>query len=262
MTSAVETHTEQTVELAELKLRLMQDGEGSPLVLLHHSTGSPGWVPFYEELAKHFAVTVPDMPGYGQSERPQWAREPRDLAILTLQLLDKLGLEGVTLVGTGFGGFVAAEMATMCRDRIARIVLIGAAGIQPDEGEIYDQMLVDHQDYIKAGFKDESRFAKVFGSDAAPGFKELWDFSREMTARLSWKPYMFNRRLPHLLREVETPALLIWGKDDIIVPPVCGQQYERALPNARLEVLDDTAHLAEYEHPERVAEMIAGYAKA
>ena len=53
------------------------------------------------------------MPGYGQSARPEWAREPRDLAILLLQALCRLGLSRVALVGLGFEEFVAAEMATM-----------------------------------------------------------------------------------------------------------------------------------------------------
>jgi pimeloyl-ACP methyl ester carboxylesterase len=258
--TTVESHTEQTVQVAGLAVRLLQGGEGSPLVVLHHSTGNPGWVPFYDELAKRFAVTVPDLPGYGQSERPEWAREPRDIAILSLQLIEQLGLEDVTLVGLGLGGFIAAEMATMCPGRLKGLVLIGAAGIQPDEGEIYDQMMVDYQDYIKAGFRNDEGFTAVFGQEAADEFKQLWDFSREMTARITWKPYMFNRRLPHLLKDVQTPALLIWGSEDIIVPPAVGQQYAQALPNARLEIIDGAGHLVEYEEGERVAQLIAEHA--
>ena len=70
------------------------------------------------------------MPGYGQSARPEWAREPRDLAILLLnQALDKLGLTGgLTLVGLGFGGFVAAEMATMDQRRLKTLVARRRAG--------------------------------------------------------------------------------------------------------------------------------------
>lgn len=260
--TTVESHTEQTVQVAGLAVRLLQGGSGSPLLVLHHSTGNPGWLPFYDELAKRFAVTVPDLPGYGQSERPEWARDPRDLAILSLQLVSQLGLEGVTLVGMGLGGFIAAEMAAMAPDRFHRLVLIGAAGIQPDEGEIYDQMMVDYQDYIRAGFRDDAGFNAVFGQDAAPEFKQLWDFSREMTARITWKPYMFDRRLPHLLHEVQTPALLIWGSEDIIVPPAVGEQYAQALPNARLEIIEGAGHLVEYEEAERVAQMIGDHASA
>ena len=104
MTTATESHTEHTIEVAGLALRYLKGGAGTPVVVLHHSTGNPGWIPFYERLAERASVYVPDMPGYGQSARAEWAREPRDLAILLLQALRRLGLESPTLVGLGFGG--------------------------------------------------------------------------------------------------------------------------------------------------------------
>ncbi len=259
MTTAA-TRTERTVEVAGRKLRLLQGGDGSPLLLLHHSTGNPGWLPFYDELARTFTVIVPDLPGYGQSERPEWARDPRDIAVLAGRLLDKLGIDRVILIGLGLGGFIAAELATMEPRRITSLVLIGAAGLQPRDGEILDQMLVDYVDYVKAGFRDEEHYNQALGEDARATYKELWDFSREMTARISWKPYMFSRRLRPLLAEVNVPALVIWGGEDKIVPLVCGEQYTEALPQARLEVLAGAGHLVELEEPERVAELIRAHA--
>ena len=215
--------------------------------------------PVYQRLAERAAVHAPDMPGYGQSARPEWAREPRDLGIVLLQALGRLELQSVTLVGLGFGGFVAAEMATMCQERIRRLVLVGAPGHQPREGEILDQMMVDFHEYVMAGFRDENEFTRAFGEDARQRFKELWDYSREMTARLTWKPYMFSRRLAPLLREVRTPALVLHGADDAIVPLDVARQYAEALPNARLEVVDG-GHLLEYEDPAAVAERVLTFA--
>ena len=263
MTTATESHTEHTIEVAGLALRYLKGGAGTPaVVVLHHSTGNPGWIPFYERLAERASVYVPDMPGYGQSARAEWAREPRDLAILLLQALSRLGLESPTLVGLGFGGFVAAEMATMCQERIGRLVLVGAPGHQPREGEILDQMMVDFHEYVMAGFRDEDGFRKAFGDDARRTYKELWDYSREMTARLSWKPYMFNRRLAPLLREVRIPALIIHGAEDAIVPVDVARQYAEALPNARLDVVPNSGHLVEYENPGAISERIARFALA
>lgn len=261
MTSPSESFTETRIPLTGLQVRVMQGGRGQPAVFLHHSTGSPGWVPLFDKLAGSLAVSAPDMPGYGQSERPEWARDPRDLAMLIHLLLDKLGLLGnVNLIGAGFGGFVAAEMAAMNPHRLKSLTLIGAAGLQPEQGEILDQMVVDFEDYVKASFRDEAAFAQVFGEHAPDDIKTLWDFSREMTARVSWKPYMFDRRLPPLLREVQTPALIIWGEKDAIVPPVCGRQYASLLPNSRLEVVPGAGHLVEIEEPGLVADLIAAHA--
>jgi len=262
-TDTLTAHTEQTIEVAGLSLRMMQGGTGDPVVVLHHSTGNPGWMPLHELLAARYSVTVPDMPGYGQSARPEWARDARDIAILMNQALDRLGLTaGVTLVGLGFGGFVAAEMATMDQRRLRALVLVGAAGIQPDEGEILDEMLVDFEEYVKAGFSSDAAFADVFGDEVGKELKQLWDYSREMTARLTWKPYMFNRRLPALLSEVRTPSLLIWGSRDVVVPIGAARRYEAALPNVLLEVVEGAGHLVELEDPARVADEIATHLAA
>ena len=259
MTTSTETHTTEQVEVAGRRVQYLRGGSGDPVLVLHHSIGNHGWMPVHERLAASRQVLVPDLPGYGQSERPEWARETRDVAILILQLLDKLGHGPVPVVGLGLGGWIAAEMATMNQSRISALVLVGAPGIQPEEGEILDQMLIDYHEYVRAGFSSEESYAAEFGEDPAPEVRELWDFSREMTARLTWKPYMFNRRLPHLLHEVQTPTLLVWGAADAIVPMAVAQAYAAALPNASIEVVADCGHFVDMEQPDRLAELAAAH---
>lgn len=260
MTTAEQTWTESTIEVAGLGVRYLQGGDGPNVVVLHHSSGSLGWIPFYEALSRNFTVTVPDLPGYGQSERPAWAREPRDIAILVDRFLAKVAPEDVVLVGLGFGGFIAAELASMHQERLASLVLVGAAGLQPDEGEILDQMLIDYAEYMSAGFRDEERYREMFGEEVAKEVRELWDFSREMTARLSWKPYMFNRRLPQVLGEVGTPTLVVYGGEERVIPLACARQYADVLPNATLEIVEGAGHYLDYEEPEALATLIAGHA--
>ncbi len=248
--------TDRIVEVAGGGIRLLESGSGQPLVLLHHSTGNSGWLPLHARLAESFAVMVPDLPGYGQSMRPAWAREPRDIAILLHQLLDSEGLDQIVLVGAGFGGFIAAEMASMNQGRLSSLVLVGAAGLRPNQGEILDQMMITHRDYVGAGFVDEQSFQRHIGADISAEIDELWDFSREMTARIAWKPYMFSLRLAPLLAEVRTPALLVWGAADRVIPLDCAHQYEAALANARLEVIEGAGHNVDLEEPEQLTRLI------
>ena len=253
-----DAYQERDIELATGKVHVLEGGAGSAVVFLHHSWGSPGWLPVHTALASTHRVVVPDLPGWGGSERPAWAREPRDIAILAGRILGALELEAVTLVGTGFGGFVAAELATM--RPLDALVLIGAAGLKPEQGEILDQMLVSHRAYIQAGFHDRDAFVAWVGEEPAEDVRQLWDFSREMTARVCWKPYMFNRRLAPLLRGVATPTLAIWGGEDRVVPPECARLYADSLPNCRVETVDGAGHLVEIEEAERVAGLIRAHA--
>ncbi len=260
MSTQTETHTQITVEVAGLKVNALQDGSGSNIVVLHHSTGSPGWIPFYDLLAANYTVTAIDMPGYGQSERPVWARHPRDIAILLHSAIHKMGIDTDShMLGMGFGGWVAAELASMHLHDLDSLILIGAAGVQPEAGEIADVIFYEFEEYVKLGFSSDDAYAEVFGDEAAPELKELWDFSREMTARLTWKPWMFNRQLPHLLQEVETPTLLLWGEHDRVTPIGVAEIYQASLPNSTLQLIEGVGHLVELERPQATADTVNSF---
>ena len=251
--------TTRTIQVAGLELKLRESGEGPPLLLLHRSTGVIAWDTFEDQLAANFTVIHPDLPGFGDSERPDWAREPRDLAIIVGRLLEALDLDDVTLVGLGFGGFIAAELATMNETRLKSLVLVTPAGVKPSEGEIVDQMLIDHGDYVRRGLHDPDSFETRFGAELHPDVRDIWEFSRIMVARVSWSPYMFSRRLPHLLSEVRTPALVVWGESDAVIPGIVGQQYSEGLVNSTLETVAAAGHIVEWDQPERLAELITNH---
>jgi pimeloyl-ACP methyl ester carboxylesterase len=146
--------TDSSAAIAGTKIHVSRGGSGPTLLVLHHDIGTLDRLPFYDMLAENFDVLIPHHPGWGQSERPQWLRNPRDIAAMHQWLLAALGVRGVSLVGLGFGGWIAAEMASLAPTAFSRLVLVGAAGIKPPEGEIADQAIVSYTDYPRAGFHD------------------------------------------------------------------------------------------------------------
>ena len=158
---------ERSIQVAGLNVQYWEGGTGDPLLAVHHDIGNNGWTPFYDQLAGRFRVLVPELPGYGKSDRPAWARHPRDLAMLLQLMLDKLGVDSAVLGGLGFGGWIAAEMAVMSQRRFRRLVLVGAMGIKPSEGEIVDQMMIDLPDYVEAGCASKDAFVRLFGEEVS-----------------------------------------------------------------------------------------------
>jgi pimeloyl-ACP methyl ester carboxylesterase len=250
--------SESVVEVAGTKLHLARAGSGRPVLVLHHDIGTPDRLPFYDDLARHFDVLVPHHPGYGKSERPQWLRNVRDVAVIYQRLLSDLGVERASLIGLGFGGWIAAEMATMAPREFHRLVLVGAMGLKPADGDIFDQAIVSYLDYARAGFHDQEAFARVYGDVSTDQLVE-WDLCREMSFRIAWKPYMYNQSLPHLLGGVRAPALVVWGDNDKIVPRSAGQQYAALLPKARFEVVRSSGHCVEMEQPEQLARLVRSF---
>jgi pimeloyl-ACP methyl ester carboxylesterase len=260
-TSALAWTTEE-IRAAGSSVRLRTAGRGAPLLLLHHDIGTPEQLPFYEALAARFTLLLPSHPGYDGSERPAWMRSVRDVAVTYQALLAARGLADVALVGLGFGGWIAAEMATMAPRGFRRLVLVAPMGLKPAEGEILDQALVSYIEYVRAGFADQAAFERLFTSDPPTPLLEQWDLNREMTFRIAWKPYMYNPTLAPLLGGVQTPALIVWGRRDRIVPVGVAEQYRRALPGSRLTVLDGAGHFVEMEQPDTLAKLIAQFVES
>ena len=253
------TWTSETIPLAGGSLHLQRSGSGTPLLVLHHDIGSLERLPFYDALAQRFTVYVPSHPGYDKSERPSWMRNVRDVAIVYQALIAEKQLTDLTLVGLGFGGWIAAEMATMSPRTLRRLVLVGAMGIKPERGEIADQALVSYIDYVRLGFADQRKYDALYEAETPTAILEQWDLNREMTFRIAWKPYMYNPTLPHLLGGVAAPALVVWGRDDRIVPLECGERYTKALPDARLQIIEGAGHFVDMEKPEELARLVARF---
>lgn len=253
------SHNDAMVEVASAKVHLLKGGQGQALLILHDDVGNPGWLHFHEELARRFTVYLPAHPGYGGSERLEWMRSVRDLAIVHTWLLKHLRLESLSVVGLGFGGWVAAEMATMHPRQFERLVLVGSVGLQPSRGEIVDQFLLSGEEYARLGFHDRAKFEELYGGQPSVDQKETWEINREMTARIAWKPYMFNQALPFLLPGVDTPTLIVWGGEDKIVPLDCGRRYLEVLSSARLEVLPGCGHRVDVEKPKELAALVVDF---
>ena len=248
---------ETLVDLAGVPLRLRRAGHGRPVLVLHRDIGTVDQLPFYADLARQFDVLLPEHPGYGQSERPTWMRSVRDLAVLYRGMLAQLEVERPILVGLGFGGWVAAEMASMAPRDLAALALVGPMGIKPAQGEILDQALLGYLDYARAFFHEQTAFDGVYGAEPSTDQLVDWDICREMNFRLAWKPYMYSQTLPYLLGSVKAPTLIAWGEQDRVVPSSTAQQWQAALPGARLELVPSCGHAVEMEKPAELARLLA-----
>ncbi|HKU98930.1 MAG TPA: alpha/beta hydrolase [Vineibacter sp.] len=254
--------SDKHVEVAGVKLHVARAGSGAPLVVLHHDIGTLERLPFYDALAQRFDVVVPHHPGYGRSERPQWLRSVRDVAVMYRCLLADLDLPQASLLGLGFGGWIAAEMASMAPRDPKRLVLVGAMGLKPPDGDILDQALLSYIDYARAGFHTAEGFAAAYGAEPSTDQLEQWDICREMSFRIAWKPYMYSQTLPHLLRSVRVPSLVAWGDDDRVVPLSAGHLYASCLPDARLEIVKACGHCVEMEKPAALAQLVTAFMTA
>ena len=251
--------TDSTYDLSGTKLHLSRAGKGKPVLVLHHETGTLDRLPFYDALAAKYDVLVPHHPGYSRSQRPDWMRSVRDIAVTYRGMLASLKIKDAALVGLGFGGWIAAEMAGMAPADLSKLVLVGAMGIKPPAGDILDSAITGYIDYVRAGFHDQKAFDKVYGAEPSGDQLEMWDICREMSFRIAWKPYMYSQTLPYLLGAVKAPALVVWGDDDKVVPLSAAKRYVEALSKAKLEIVKGCGHCVDMEQPEALARLVTNF---
>jgi pimeloyl-ACP methyl ester carboxylesterase len=186
-----------------------------------------------------------------------------DLAAWVTWFARDLGLgPPVDAIGCSLGGWVAAEIATVAPQFFNKLVLVGAMGLKPERGEIFDYFLDSGMTGLRRAFHRPDRsaeFLRYWGRELTAGEADLVEQHREMTCRIAWKPYMHSLTLRDLLPGVATPTLIVWGRDDAITPLNCGELYERAIPDARLVAIPDCGHMPEMERPAEFANLVRGF---
>ena len=263
MSTTYEPRAVETVKAAGVELKLIKSGTGEPILILHDEMGYPGWLKFHEALAKSHTLFIPHHPGFGESGHLDWVMTMRDLAGWYLEALDDLGLEQVNVLGSSLGGWLAAEMAIMCPQQFKKLVLVGAAGVKPPVGEIFDIFQVVAGNYLESSLYDPANtpeFEVICPNDPGPEVLDAWESAREGACVVSWRPYMHYPNLPHLLPRLKRlPTLIIWGREDSIVPLSAGELYHSSIPGSKLVVIDKCGHRPEVEHPDRVVEVVSEF---
>jgi pimeloyl-ACP methyl ester carboxylesterase len=250
-------------DAAGITVELRRGGSGAPLLVIHGELGVPGWLASFAQLAEHSDVIVPSLPGYGRSTRPDWVMGVHDLAAWVTWFARDIDLRmPVNVIGCSLGGWVAAEIATVTPQFFNKLVLVGAMGIKPEHGEIFDYFLEGGLTGLRRAFhrpEQSLEFMRYWGKEWKPEEADLVEQHREMTCRIAWKPYMHSLTLRHLLPGIRTPTLLVWGREDAITPIESGEIYQRAIPHSRLVVIENCGHMPEMEKPTEFAGLIENF---
>lgn len=242
------------------RVRIMRKGSGAPLLFLHGASGAARWLPFMDALAHEYDMIVPEHPGYGASDDPDWIESVGDLAYFYLDVIDHLGLGPVHLVGNSLGGWIAAEMAVRDPSAMRSLVLVAPAGISVPGVARNDVFLWSPEETAKNLFHDPA-WAERMPMPANDDEVMIALKNRMTTAKLGWSPRFHNPHLRKWLHRVKAPALILWGDDDRVLPPDFGPAYRDLIPGATLEVIPACGHLPHVEKAPEVAARTLSFLK-
>lgn len=255
------THQTTFPTIAGKKTQLTVGGSGPPLLYLHSAAGETEWMPFHEQLARHFTVYLPAHPGFADSKGLEQVRDIYDYAWHYVDFLTELKLGPVPIVGFSLGAWTAVELAILRPSLVKKLVLVNAAGIRVPEapmGELFIDDLGKLRQLLFYDQNDPSIPLAIPQSLDDPRILQ-WLRAREATARVAWNPYLHNPRLAAHLRRVECPTLLLWGRHDRLLPLQIGEFYTQHIPGARLDVFENCGHMLPFEKTEKFVESTAAF---
>jgi len=251
-------------------------GDGPPLLFIHGLGGLwQNWllnIPAF--MSSHRCVTF-DLPGFGESEVPAGELSIPTFARTADAVCEQLGIDCPVVIGNSMGGFVGAELALRFPTRVEKLVLVSAAGLsteyvrrepvlafarmwaalttragaradaiirRPRLRRVALQAVVRYPERLSVPLTTE-----LVRGAGAPGFNDSF------AALLG---YSFRDRL----ERIEIPVLIVWGRNDMLVPVEDAEMFEHLIgENAHSVIFDDTGHLAMMERPSRFNELVAGF---
>jgi pimeloyl-ACP methyl ester carboxylesterase len=249
-----------TVDLLDgaFQVELRQAGAG-PAVLWLHGEAGPSWTAFHDALARDWHVLAPSHPGYGASNGGDRLDDIHDAIYFYLDLIDALDLQQLALLGHGLGGMFAAELAAVQPRRFSHLVLVDPFGLWLPEVPTLDYFVLPPAELAEALYQDRDSPAARATAKAPEGQDALIAYMLERAqsmaaaARYLWP--IPDRGLSKRLHRVATPALIVWGQSDRVIPVAYAAEWGRLIPSARLVVRQDAGHLPHVEIPESLADL-------
>ena len=231
-----------------LKINYTQYGEGKDIILLH------GWgqniemmKPIGDNLCKNFKITILDFPGFGESDEPKRTWKIDDYELLLEEFVEKVKIKKPIVIGHSFGGRLAIRYSA--RNPIEKLVLFGSPCIR-----------------IQENLPLKVKILK--GLKKLPGMNSFGEYMKKYIGSRDYKaasPVMrqtlvevVNEDLSKYAREIEEPALLIWGNNDIEAPLNEAKELEKIMVDAALIVLPGT-HYAYLENLNQVINILNNF---
>ncbi len=256
----------RSVQVGGHRIHYLAEGpvNGPPVVLVHGlGASAEDWAALAPYLARAgFRVYIPDLVGYGRSERPKdFSYSLRDEAAMVVGFMDALGLKQVELGGWSMGGWIVVLVAQEHPERVSRLMLFDAAGL--DVKPAYDTALFvpsnfDQLRQLQALLSPQPRPIPAFvAHDILRSFQGRgWVIRRALASMLTGRDVVDND-----LPQLKMPVLLVWGALDRVTPLPQGETMHRLIPDSELDVISGCGHMAPIECSAAVGSKVVAFAR-
>ena len=229
-------------------------GEGRPIVVLHGLMGGlsnfQGMFEYFPK--KGYQVVIPELPIYGL---PLIKTTVGNLAKFLKEFLDHMNLKDVILVGNSLGGHIALVFTKMYPELVTGLVLTGSSGLyESGMGESYPKR--GDYEYIKKKAQNVFYKPETASKEMVDEVYNTVNDRNKVVRTLAIAKSAIRHNMANDLPNIDIPACIIWGKDDIVTPPSVGEDFHKLLPKSTLYWIKECGHAAMMEHPDQFNEYV------
>jgi pimeloyl-ACP methyl ester carboxylesterase len=240
------------------KIHYVEAGSGAPLILIHGLAGDTTiWDSVIPALSERFRVIALDQIGYGRSDKPLLNYRVSTFVDFLDGFLKELKIERTSLVGNSLGGWVAAAFALQYPARIDRLVLSDAAGY----AALVKTMDPRALSALRLASRDDIRYLDTLTLHDKRSYEDVdLAFKQRVTAGAS---YTDGQVLDSIIRgddvldgrlgAIQKPTLILWCRDDKLIPLSFGERFHQEIANSRFQIIDNCGHIPPQERPAEYA---------
>lgn len=249
----------------EIPLHVRIEGAGDP-VFYFHPAGGLLWNPFLDWLTQRYTVYLPYHPGT-HPDAPHAIHNVKSIEHLVLlyeEQIEQLGVHPVALFGQSFGGMMACELAAWWRDLAPKLVVFDPIGLWRDDAPVRPLWMIrPPQELPLLLFADPS-------GPAAQQFLAMPDDPEEAvraqvalgwaiacTGKFVWP--LPDKGLAERLPRIQADTLIVWGREDKLVPVVYAEEFGRRIPRSRIVIIENCGHIPEVEATNHVIQVVSEF---
>jgi pimeloyl-ACP methyl ester carboxylesterase len=241
---------ERVATVLEQRIHYVEAGRGQPMILLHGlGTTKETWSPSFGALAGEHRVYAIDQIGFGRSDKPHLDYKIATFVDFLHGFLVAQNLGQATLVGNSLGGWIALAFAVQHPDMVDRLVLVGSAGLpwlHPAPVDLNPASLAATRALMEALVHDKDLVTEPIVRQAfADHLRNDDGYTIQRTFAGFASPQFVDARLG----SIRAPTLVVWGREDEMIPLAAGEKLRDGIAGARLVVFDHCGHLPHVEKP-------------
>jgi pimeloyl-ACP methyl ester carboxylesterase len=271
--------TEEYINVNGIRTRYWTTGDKGPALLLIHGFGASVeiWQHNIEPLAKFYKVYAIDLVGFGRTEKHEGPYTPSFMVDFINDALTVLNLEKVTLIGLSMGGGLSILYTLRFPHKVDKLVLVDSAGLGKEV--IFSMRLMSLPFLGEFVTKPSRKMAYLFFKPAVLNpaqlkgqftdiYYELFSLPGAQTAMLKVirsgcnifgiKKDVLNETLMNLHR-ITSPTLIIWGRQDAIIPLIQAYYAKEKIPNSKLHVIEQCGHMPNFEKPDEFNQVVLDF---